>query len=364
VHAIRAAAAILLGVCLGSGVVHGAQDSPTPSGPGFNHDWLRDRDWFLPLIADPKPPAFTFAFPMWSDPFEFSLEAGRRVTWEVNVGKEIPIFVIDNFTPATALPGRWGLGVWTAVSFHVLEDFKDPSAPIINTDYRFSLATIKFRRVQRAFRRGPNHADYLDIKADLYHHESTHLGDEFVIGAQRTFPETFERINVSYEFWDAAVSYEWRRRRGDTDAYAKYMVRGGILGVLPHSKGYYSDHTLEPESRTIAVSKRNYEPYMQLEYWAPHRNAEGTGWAPFASVDARFKTIYDYRKASADVSEDKQWSTNAMIGFRRDEASALSVKDLYFRFYHGVNPHGQLRNQRNFTTFGVGVSFNIGQARR
>jgi len=253
----------------------------------------------------------------------------------------------------------------------VLEEFKDPSAPIINTDYRFSLATLKFRRVQRAFGRGPNHADYLDLKADLYHHESTHLGDEFVIGAQRQFPDTFERINVSYEFWDVAGSYEWRRLKNPeagTDEYSRYMVRGGLLGVLPHAKGYYSDHTLEPESRTIARSKRNLEPYIQVEYWAPHRQPEGAEasgrWAPFASVDIRYKTIYDYRKSSDDISEDKQWSVNALAGFRTEAESPLSVKDVYVRFYNGVNPHGQLRNQRDYTAFGLGVNFNIGQRRR
>lgn len=34
--------------------------------------WLRDREWFLPAIADPKPAAMTFAFPMLSDAFDFS----------------------------------------------------------------------------------------------------------------------------------------------------------------------------------------------------------------------------------------------------------------------------------------------------
>lgn len=346
------------------------QPAPTPRVQRDGPVWLRDRDWFLPLIADPKPAAFTFAFPMISDPFEFSQKPGRRITWDVTVGKEIPIVVFENFTPAGPLRGRWGVGLWTAISFHVLEEFKDPSAPIINSDYRFSLATLKFRRVQKAFGRGPNHADYFDVKADLYHHESTHLGDEFVIGAQRQFPDTFERINVSYEFWDVAGSYEWRRLKapdGGEDEFSRYMVRGGLLGVLPHAKGYYSDHTLEPESRTIARSERNLEPYVQVEYWAPHRLPKGADaprrWAPFVSVDARYKTVYDYLKASDDVSEDKQWSLNALVGFRTDADSPLSVKDVYVRFYNGINPHGQLRNQRDYTTFGLGINFNIGQRR-
>lgn len=325
--------------------------------------WLRDRDWFLPLAADPKPPGITFAFPMISDEFEFSQEPGRRLTWDVSLGKEIPIVVVEGFTPATAVAGRWGIGLWTAVSFHVLEELgKDPSNPIINTDYRFSLATLKFRRVQKAFGLGPNHADYLDIKADVWHHESTHLGDEFVIGAIRRLD--FERINVSYEYWDVAGSYEWRRLRdpkSEDDAYHRHAIRGGLNGVWPYAQGYYSDHTLDAESRVIARSSRNLEPYIQYEYWAPHGSS---GWAPFVSADSRYRTIYDYHKTSSDQDEQKQWSTNLALGFRTSAESPLSVSEIYARFYHGVNPHGQLRNQRDYTTFGIGINFNVGQRRQ
>jgi hypothetical protein len=326
-------------------------------------NWLRDRDWFLPVAADPKPPAISFAFPMISDEFEFSQEPGKRVTWDVSVGKEIPIVVLENFTRDTAIAGRWGIGLWVAVSFHMLEElWKDPSNPIINTDYRFSLATVKFRRVQKASGQGPNHADYLDLKADLWHHESTHLGDEFVIGALKK--PGFERINVSYEYWDAAASYEWRRLRDLTsgsDAYHRHVIRGGLIGVWPYAHGYYSDHTLESNSRVIAGSKRILEPYVQYEYWAPHG---GGNWAPFVSADVRYKTIYDYHKASSDQDEDKQWSTNLAVGFRTPAESPLSIKEIYARVYHGVNPHGQLRNQRDYTTVGIGINFNIGQLRQ
>lgn len=144
----------------------------------------------------------TFAFPMFSDAFEFSQEPGRRVTWDMTIGQEIPIVVIENFTPSTPVSGRWGVGLWTAISFHVLEEFKDPSAPIINTDYRFSLATLKFRRVQRSIGGlGENHADYLDLKADLYHHESTHLGDEFVLGQCRKGSSRGERLQAGIGCW-------------------------------------------------------------------------------------------------------------------------------------------------------------------
>lgn len=330
--------------------------------------FLVDREWFLPASADPRAPGMTFGFPQWSDAFEFSLEPGRRFVWDVSVGQEIPIFVIESvpgFPAAGAKKGDWGLGVWVAISFHVIEDmWKDPSNPIVNTDYRFSLATLKYRRAMRVSPKTVTDADYLDVKWDVYHHESTHLGDEFVIGAIREFPQ-FERINVSYEFYDVAAGWE-AHRPGPKGGMRRWTVRGGLLGVWPKSQGYYSDHTLDVDSRVIARSKRNLEPYVQAEYWSPHgRRSDDPSlnkrWAPFTSVDARYKTIYNYLKLSDDEPEDKQWSVNLLAGIRTERrTSLLSVKEVYARFYHGVNPAGQLRNQRDYTVFGLGVSFAVG----
>ena len=69
--------------------------------------------------------------------------AGNRLAWEVSLGREIPIFTRANFDDATrGLKGSQGFGLWVDVSFHMIEDMgKDPSNPIINTDYRFSLAS-------------------------------------------------------------------------------------------------------------------------------------------------------------------------------------------------------------------------------
>lgn len=39
-------------------------------------------------------------------------------------------------------------------------------------------------------------------------HESTHVGDEFTISAIERYPDTFQRVNVSYEYYDLALSFE------------------------------------------------------------------------------------------------------------------------------------------------------------
>jgi hypothetical protein len=324
-------------------------------------DWFRDRDFFNPLIAEPRAPQIAFNFPMWAPEFEFSVEPGTRLVWEIALGREIPIFTWANFDDAVRAKGSQGFGVWVDVSVHMIEDMgKDPSNPIINTDYRFSLAKVKYYRVlsmsepvgtQRSWRS-------VAIRGDLYHHESTHLGDEFVVNGQGAHPD-FERQNVSFEFYDITGAYNWERNDG-----LLHSVRGGTTGLVKPSHGYYSDHTLMyPESRPVLKSERNFEPYVQYEFHAPHRQREGKmqRWALFTSVDLRRRIVLDFNKPTEDTKEDTQWSLNLLGGVRSWSGfQRFSIKEIYGRVYRGVNPHGQLRNQKDYWQAGIGVNFAVG----
>ena len=150
-----------------------------------------DRIYYEPLQAEPHAARMFLLFPAWSQEFPHSQERGNRFAWQVSMGREIPMvgWQSDSVGRERFEPGRWGIGVWIPISFHVIEDFKDDSNPIVDTDYRFGsmvkgqvgLAphwTASFRFVPWA-------------------HESTHLGDEYTILAQAD--AAFERINVSYE---------------------------------------------------------------------------------------------------------------------------------------------------------------------
>jgi hypothetical protein len=365
---------------------------PAPVTRHWRNEWFRDRDFFDPLIAEPRAPQIAFTFPAWIPELEFSVEPGNRLAWEVSLGREIPIFTRANFDDATrGLKGSQGFGFWVDVSFHMLEDMgKDPSNPIINTDYRFSLAKLKYYRVISVSppTTGPNPVrrwKSLAFRADLYHHESTHLGDEFVINGQGAHPE-FERQNVSFEFWDLTGAFNWERGDG-----LKHSVRGGTTGLVNPSNGYYSDHTLmfpEESRRDVAKSKRNFEPYVQYEFFAPHRTKNavdpfgtpgggavpgpalqsGAGaferparWAPFVSMDLRQRIVLNFKKESADIKEDTQWSVNLLGGIRSQPGNfRFAIKEIYLRYYYGVNPHGQLRNQDDFWLIGFGVNFAVG----
>jgi Protein of unknown function (DUF1207) len=362
---------------------------PTPVTRHWRNEWFRDRDYFDPLIAEPRAPQIAFTFPAWTGEFQFSVEPGTRLVWEVSLGREIPIFTRSNFDDATrGLKGSQGFGLWVDVSFHMIEDMgKDPSNPIINTDYRFSLAKLKYYRVLSVSpAAGANPVrrwKSIAFRADLYHHESTHLGDEFVINGQGAHPGEFERQNVSFEFYDLTGAFNWESGDG-----LLHSIRGGTTGLVKPSHGYYSDHTLEyPSQRDVFKSERNLEPYVQYEFHAPHRTRlaadpfgtpggatpgqgldPGAGaferpvrWAPFVSADLRRRIVLDFNKASADVKEDTQWSLNLLGGIRSQAGNfRFAIKEIYGRFYYGVNPHGQLRTQDDYWLAGFGVNFAVG----
>jgi hypothetical protein len=325
-------------------------------------DWFRDRDFFDPLIAEPRAPQIAFNFPAWAPEFEFSVEPGTRLVWEIALGREIPIFTWANFDDVVRSKGSQGFGVWVDVSVHMIEDMgKDPSNPIINTDYRFSLAKLKYYRVLSMSEPTGTRRSWksIAIRGDVYHHESTHLGDEFVVNGQGAHPD-FERQNVSFEFYDITGALNLERNDG-----LLHSIRGGTTGLVKPSHGYYSDHTLMyPESRPVLKSERNFEPYVQYEFHAPHRQGEAfkrQRWALFTSIDLRRRIILDFNKPTEDTKEDTQWSINLLGGVRSwPGLQRFSIKEIYLRVYHGVNPHGQLRNQKDYWQAGLGVNFAVG----
>ena len=100
-----------------------------------------NRPYFDPLHADPRAAQTQVLFPAVSTGFPFAVKSGRHMAWDVNLGKEFPILGwetrrIEDVDGVG--PGQFGIGVWFPLSFHIVEDMgKDPSNPILNTDYRF-----------------------------------------------------------------------------------------------------------------------------------------------------------------------------------------------------------------------------------
>ena len=224
----------------------------------------------------------------------------------------------------------------------MIEYMDGNSNPIVNTDYRAG----GLFKANRTIAQGID----FNLRFGLGH-ESTHLGDEFTIFAQDAPDgEDFERINVSWEYWEVAGGL----------AFDRGAFRVGYIRVLGDD-GFYSNHLLEgvANPRRIQASKRNYEPWIGGEYrweWPPRWR-----YRLFTSGDLRFRTVYDYHRVSSDEGEEFQASYNVLVGLRPPEvvSGAQVLREIYFRVYYGVNPHGQFRTEKDYMFFGMGVRFGF-----
>jgi hypothetical protein len=298
---------------------------------------LADRPYYEPLLAEPHAARIRIIFPGWSSEFPHSINKGDRFAWQVSMGRELPILGWQTEpTNQTVSTNNWGIGIWIPISFHVIEDFKDTSNPIVDTDYRFGFMTkFQYGLVERTT---------LGIRFVPWAHESTHLGDEYTILAQQD--PSFQRVNVSYEYFEYGVSLE--RRFG---LQGRIIARHG--GIRPWGDdGYYSDHLLGDSIRRFAPSIKNYEPSFGLEFRRP--TAGGNQW--FVSADTRYKLAYLY-SIHREADEHRHWSWSLAVGRASAPSTNRFLRAFFLYFYKGVNPYGQLRSQNNHTSFGVGWIF-------
>ena len=298
--------------------------------------------YYEPLTAEPRAARIELTIPAWAKEFPHSEKPGSRFAWQVTLGRELPIVGIrSERLDGRVGSGQWGLGLWTPVSFHMIEDFKDESAPIVDTDYRFG-AMVKFQY-------GLREDLWLGVKFVPWAHESTHLGDEYVILAANN--PSFERINVSYENWEYGVSFEGS---GLLSADDSWTFRHG--GLKPWGNdGYYSDHLLGDAAQTLTPSQKNYEPSFGAEYvWPEWR---GRHW--YVSAEARHRLVYTYHQ-TANNPERRQWSWNLQVGRTVPPGTTgTPLKQYFVQVYHGVNPYGQLRSQRSWWSAGFGWIFGL-----
>jgi hypothetical protein len=136
---------------------------------------------FKPLLADPRWAHFSVAYRNYqTDNF-----AGKDIA-SVSLGETIPIYR-SNFGQSTA---QWEVGIQAGV----FSDFNlnAASSDLVNTDFIVSIYSSMRAGQFSAFSR--------------IFHQSSHLGDEFLLGKIHT--SKFERENLSYEGVDLKLSYD------------------------------------------------------------------------------------------------------------------------------------------------------------
>jgi hypothetical protein len=134
-----------------------------------------------------------------------------------------------------------------------------------------------------------------------------------------------------------------------------------LTSTIPFGDSYYS---VDPNSATesalgpVIESHNSVDPYAGFEYERNPLQLKASGpltqWGGYLSVEIRYRSIYDYHRANASVAEARTPSINVITGIQKVSGRFERVSP-FLRFYHGVNPHGQFRNQSGFTQYGVGL---------
>jgi hypothetical protein len=338
---------VAVGILLWCLLSTGSGATPLAAQSQWHPWWFEGRGYYEPLVAGVREPHMSALWPAWAGRMEFMVkDADPRMIWDIDVGYELPLGgvesgMVDN--QGRVAPGAFGVGVWFPIDFHMVMDFVDDSSPIINTDYRFG-PTVKAQF-------GVTSVSWLGLRLAAGH-ESTHLGDEFSIVAQRTFPTLFERINVSWEYIDVGTLYE--RDAGDLF----WSARLGTTARARSFRGsYYSigEESISSSPRGEIVPSRNWiDPYGGFDVTL--LEPAGRPVEAYLSAELRWRSVYDYHRARAEDPEERQASVNLIVGVKRSgTGGALGRASMFGRFYHGVNPHGQFRNQRDYTQFGIGL---------
>ncbi len=246
-------------------------------------------DLFRPLIADPKQPQFFVSAIEMRSPTE-------RITGaSVGYGENFGLWRWPGAAPGDGWQLNFAGGLFAQFNLDA------PSSDLINADY-----TVGFGLTHR---RGPYSA-----RLRLYH-QSSHLGDEFLINQPNV-----TRINLSIEAIDATASYEWQRWR----------VYGGAGYLIGRDPG-----DLEPGYAELGIEYRG-----QRFRWDLGRLVGGI---------------------HLHSAEELNWRTarSAKIGLELGQADPGRRRvRVMAEFYDGFSPFGQFFNT-DVRYAGVGVYFGF-----
>lgn len=271
----------------------------------FDHGDVRETseafpsdDVFRPLIADPKQPQF---FAMWQH------SRPRDGGSSFNLGS---VAIGENFGFYTKRQGcdGWQVGLLTGIFSQFNLDQKN--AELINTDFNVGLPL--------SWRSG-------NWSARLrYYHQSSHLGDEFLVRNVG-----FQRFTVSFEEVDAILSYDY-----------KWLRLYGGAAYLVHREPATVDRTRLQwgfEARAPAMRTSLLVPFLDRLVITPVLSA-------------------DFKSA-----EEHSWiiDTNVLGGFEWSRTGSRRRFRIMATYFHGHNPYGQFFINQKIESIGLGAYFTF-----
>ncbi|MCC7409154.1 MAG: DUF1207 domain-containing protein [Phycisphaeraceae bacterium] len=247
---------------------------PLPAGSGADEVLKRlfpTEKLYQPMLADPRWPHFSASYNYYTQaPHGQSVGA-------VSFGETFAFWHND-----APFGGRWSPIIQAGV--FAIFDLNSPSLDLVNADYFVAL--------------GSSHRwDDFSVLLRAYH-QSSHIGDEFLIRNGVT------RVNLTYEVLDAKLSY---------DLTDQWRVYGG--------GGWLFDQ--EPEDLKAWLTQ------LGVEYRGPAIFFDGLG-RPVAAVDVQ-------------MAEEHDWEPGVSVrtGLQIESPRSSRKVLLLLEYYHGHSPNGQ-----------------------
>jgi len=295
-----------------------------------------------PFVSDIRSSILKFEEGFVNDLGEFYYYPGyqQRLISEGHVGGDIPVVSYRRAVGDASFKSTFLL----TGAFNLIIDSLEPTARmVLNTDYWLGpeFRSVLYHPALKKFK-----LRNLGLNLIPMYHESTHLGDEFVIDGLNHGPD-FYRVNVSYESWVIALTLN----DPDTLKGNVFSTRLGLQGVWWPADSYYQYKPEETQGQDLLPSNDHLKYWVQFNW----RRTKGLGaserFHQVNSLEIRRRIKYGY---TADDPEKVVWNVNGYFGWVYNSDSYRKVGG-FLRVYYGINPHGQFRNIDNFYFIGLSL---------
>ena len=274
------------------------------------------------------------------------------------MGTEIPLLIWN----LKGSKSNSKLALSIPLSASIWLDFNEPiTNPLVNTDYRVGSIEINyFQELNLGFVKNAS------LRLMPFFHESSHIGDEVTIyRIDAGFPIT--RVNATRN--TAEMSLTINDENGTQENNHSFKL--GTSMLYDKTKGYYRMRVEEGDTSKLISSQTRFEWYGQYQWHGPSSLFHNSKLTSVFSVEIRNRLRYNYPyyiyNATSSIgprevepSQKYVPSINGYIGWRysilEDRASYLG---LYFRYYLGINPHGQFRNIPAYRFYGFSMVYEM-----
>ncbi len=330
--------------------------------------FLEDFQYFKPMVANIRNPRLQVRHYFRDEAVPFTdrgpkgSNQSRFGFFDVSYGESFPFlgWNFDREAPENCMEAN-GVALFVQGAAQSLLDMDTESHSVLNTDFRIGAG------VQARF------AGHLSLRLQ-YFHESTHIGDEYVLGA--IDDPAFRRYNVSYEAWEAYLAADNFRHEEDLDGklslipvYARVYGGGrkfvsGLLGTFDGEFEAFDFDSGQPVGGPLLTANSTEFQFGGELFWdcfeLPQDRPDASAFSRlthfqylFAAGDLYYRDRYDV------VAPERVPSLHLMIGVTYGAyfRGRRSVQWALHR-YEGVNPHGQFRTDEiDYWALSFGLRF-------